>query len=294
MGTCVADHRNLLCGDRRWDLARNASLGILRPGMDSGFAARLTEAGIDPAKIADPHEAWLRLFDRFGRRATLIDRYELEAEVLGISADDLPAERRGQIAPLVLEVSYPGIELVGTSGGDAVEIVPYDAEWPGLFGSLRNELKAVLGDKARRIEHVGSTAVPGLAAKPVIDVQVSVVDVEIEATYVQAIESLRMPLRAREPGHRYFRPPPGEPRAAHIHVCDAGSRWENDHILFRDYLRERPTARDAYADLKRGLARRYHDDRLAYNEAKTSFIFDTLDEAHLWAEAENWSVGSSR
>lgn len=261
--------------------------------MDSGIAARLSEAGVDPANISDPHEAWLRLFDRFGRRATLIDRYELEAEFLGVSADDLPVDRRDRIARVVLEVSYPGIEFVGTSGDDPIEVVPYDVAWPGLFGALRNELEAVLGEHASSIEHVGSTAVPGLPAKPVIDIQVSVADVEIEANYLPAIESLRIPLRAREPGHRYFRPGPSEPRVAHVHVCEAGSRWESDHLLFRDYLRERSLARDAYADLKQGLARRFRDDRLAYNEAKTAFILDTLDEARLWAEAEDWTVGSS-
>ena len=256
MGACVADHRNLLRRHRRRHLARQTEPGNLRSNMDSGIAARLSEAGVDPANISDPHEAWLRLFDWFGRRATLIDRYELEAEFLGVSADDLPVDRRDRIARVVLEVSYPGIEFVGTSGDDPIEVVPYDVAWPGLFGALRNELEAVLGEHACSIEHVGSTAVPGLPAKPVIDIQVSVAGVEIEANYLPAIESLRMPLRVREPGHRYFRPAPGARRVAQIHVCDAGSRWESDHLLFRDYLRARSAARDAYADLKQGLLRR--------------------------------------
>lgn len=258
--------------------------------MDAGLATRLSEAGVNPAEINDPHSAWLRLFDRFGRRATLIDRYELEAEFLGIPPDDLPAGERARLGRLVLDVRYPGLELIGAGGGDSIEVVPYDDGWPHLFRHLRNELESALGAHARLIEHIGSTAVPGLAAKPVIDIQVSVADVDNEEAFVPAVESLDMPLRGREPGHRYFRPPAGEPRLAQIHVCDAGSAWESDHLLFRDYLREHSAGRDAYAALKEELANRYPDDRLAYNEAKTGFILDTLEDARLWADAVGWVV----
>jgi GrpB-like predicted nucleotidyltransferase (UPF0157 family) len=150
-----------------------------------------------------------------------------------------------------------------------------------------------LGEAAVRIEHAGATAVPGLLAKPVIDIQVSVCDVEDEASYVPPIEDLGVPLRLREPGHRYFRPAGDQPRAVQIHVCGVGGEWERDHLLFRDYLRADPEARDAYARLKRDLADRYRDDRLAYNEAKTGFILDTLSEAYSWAERTGWKLPSA-
>ena len=114
-----------------------------------------------------------------------------------------------------------GATILPESGArnDPVEVVDYDVEWPARYEQVRRQLAAVLGAMAVRIEHVGSTAVVGLPAKPIVDVQVSVHDVEDEGAYVPALESLGYPLRMREAGHRYFRPRPGLPRLAQIHVC---------------------------------------------------------------------------
>jgi hypothetical protein len=129
-----------------------------------------------------------------------------------------------------------------------------------------------------------------LPAKPIVDVQVSVRDVEDEASYVSAIEELGVSLRFREPEHRYFRPAGDEPRTVQIHVCTAGGEWEREHLLFRDYLRAHPEARSAYARLKQELGERYRDDRLAYNEGKTDFVLDTLTDARAWAERTGWTL----
>ncbi|MBN2113171.1 MAG: GrpB family protein [Acidimicrobiia bacterium] len=184
------------------------------------------------------------------------------------------------------------MELHGSHGGDPVEVLPYDPGWPALFAAWRDRLAATLGSTARRIEHVGSTAVPGLAAKPVIDVQVSVPDASDEAAFRPALEGLGLPLRTREPGHRYFRPPRGRPREVQVHICDAGGEWERAHLLFRDYLRAHPAVREAYAALKQGLAGRFRSDRVAYNEAKSGFVLDVLEKAEEWAQATRWIVGS--
>ncbi|MGH8937595.1 MAG: GrpB family protein [Acidimicrobiia bacterium] len=191
-------------------------------------------------------------------------------------------------------VRYPRMELVGSGSWEPVEVVRYDHRWPAAFESWHLRLVSALGKSAIRVEHVGSTAVPGLAAKPVVDVQVSVPDVEDEGAYLSPIESLGVPLRSREPGHRYFRPPPGTTRDVQIHVCDAGSEWERDHLLFRDYLRAHPEAREAYARLKVALAERYRSDRLAYNEAKAGFILDTLEAAREWAGRTCWGLSQGR
>jgi GrpB-like predicted nucleotidyltransferase (UPF0157 family) len=167
-------------------------------------------------------------------------------------------------------------------------VVGYDPGWPAAFERLRATLVDRLGSTARRIDHVGSTAVPGLAAKPIIDVQVSVPDVDDEPAFRAAIEALGWPLRAREPGHRYFRPPPGQPRAAHIHVCSAGSHWERVHLLFRDYLRAHPPRATAYGALKRELAERLRDRRLEYTDAKGRSVERTLALAEAWAQATGW------
>lgn len=258
--------------------------------MDADLKKRLVEAGVDPALIADPEEAWLRLHDRFGLRATLVDRYALEAEHRGMTPLELSEEDRRRLARRVLEVHYPGMELIGPTGGDPIHVVPYDIQWPALFASWQKALTAGLGETAVRVDHIGSTAVPGLTAKPVIDIQLSVPDVEAEDGYVAGLESLGVSLRMREPGHRYFRPPPGEPRIVQIHVCAAGSDWERAHLLFRDYLRSHPGARDAYRTLKLELADRYRNDRIAYNEAKTGFILDTLELAGRWAAETGWAL----
>ena len=259
--------------------------------LDSSLAGRLEEVGLDPANFGDPRQAWRRLHDRFGRRTTLIDRYALEAACHGAPPEDLDQDQRARLTREVLSVQYPGLEFTAGSGrpvADPVEVVPYSDEWADAFDVWRRGLSDALGEAAVRIEHVGSTAVPGLEAKPIIDLQVSVLDVEDEGAYVPAIDALGVSLRFREPGHRYFRPAGDRPRTVHIHVCNAGGEWEREHLLFRDYLRSDREAWDAYAQLKQDLADRYRDDRLAYNEGKTGFILDMLSQAETWAIRSGW------
>ena len=265
--------------------------------LDPSLAHRLAEVGLDPACFGDPQQAWQRLHERFGRRATLIDRYALEAARRGVRPEQLAAEERTRVTREVLAVQYPGIEFTAASGrlvADPVEVVPYSDQWADSFEAWRKRLSEALGEAALRIEHVGSTAVPGLEAKPIIDIQVSVVDVEEEEEYVAAIEALGVSLRFREPGHRYFRPAGDQARTVQIHVCDAAGEWEREHLLFRDYLRADREARAAYARLKHQLSNRYRDDRLAYNEGKTGFILDTLREAEAWAKRTGWPLPAPR
>ena len=160
----------------------------------------------------------------------------------------------------------------------------YDESWPEQFQQLRDRLHASLGATAKRIDHVGSTAVPGLPSKPVIDVQVSVVGLEEENAYRPQIEELGYPLRYRSPERRFFRPPKGEPRTAHIHVCEEGSRREKDTLLFVAYLHSHPEKRDEYAALKKDLARRFEDDREDYLAGKADFVTRTIAAARAWAE----------
>jgi GrpB-like predicted nucleotidyltransferase (UPF0157 family) len=120
-------------------------------------------------------------------------------------------------------------------------------------------------------------------------VQVSVQDVEDEPAYVPTIEALGLPLRIREPAHRYFRAP-GERRVVQVHVCGTGGVWERDHLLFRDYLRGHPRVAAAYADLKLELAERFRDDRLGYTEGKSAFIAAALAGAEAWAGETGWTA----
>ena len=227
-------------------------------------------------------EEWLR---RRGERQRgdvgLSELYAVFAAESGRRPEELTAGERQRLAELALPVAFPSFEVVPESGRtlEPIELVGYDPAWPTVFAEWRDRLAGALGPAAVRIEHVGSTSVPGLAAKPVIDIQVSIADLEDEASYVPQIEALGVQLRSRDRWHRYFRPFPGRPRDVQIHVCAVGSGWERDHLLFRDYLRAHPDARAAYAAAKRRAAEDWHDDRLAYTDAKTAIIREITDAA---------------
>jgi GrpB-like predicted nucleotidyltransferase (UPF0157 family) len=175
-----------------------------------------------------------------------------------------------------------------------VEVVAYDPAWPERFAELGRELRAGLGDVALRIDHIGSTAVPGLAAKPVIDVQVSVASFEPLAAYRQPLERLGFVYRADNPERtkRYFREPPGRPRT-HVHVRRAGSFSEQWALLFRDYLRAHREVAAEYGALKRRLALRFRDDRKGYTAAKEPFMWEVIRRADGWAQAQGWLPGPS-
>jgi GrpB-like predicted nucleotidyltransferase (UPF0157 family) len=187
------------------------------------------------------------------------------------------------------------MQLQGESGAGTVRLAPPAEGWATKFAQIRAKLRSALGEAVVRIDHVGSTSIPGIAAKPVIDVQVSVQDIEDEPVYVPHIEALGWPLRSREPasGHRYFRDPAGAPRRVHIHVCQTGSKWERDHLLFRDYLRAHADIAHDYEAVKRAAAEQYSENRLAYTEAKGPFIEAVLERAQAWAAETAWHVSEA-
>jgi len=167
--------------------------------------------------------------------------------------------------------------------------VPYDPNWPRRFDEERRALAAVFAGSDAVVEHVGSTAVPGLGAKPVIDVMIGVptlAEVEcrilaLEAAgyeYVQAYEQ-------ELPDRRYFRKPRAGPRTFHVHCVVTGSDFWVKHLAFRDYLRDHADAAAAYADLKHDLAHRVPKER--YTEAKSPFIDRILTEAARRAEGRS-------
>jgi GrpB-like predicted nucleotidyltransferase (UPF0157 family) len=184
----------------------------------------------------------------------------------------------------------PLVELLHGPSTDPVVLVPPDPTWPQRFAEIRDALVVALGPVARRVDHIGSTSVPGLTAKPIIDVQVSVASVDDEPSYRAAFEELGWVLWVREPGHRMFRDPPGRPGRAHLHVCDAGSEWERRHLLFRDFLRAHPVHADSYLHHKDELRIRLGGaGMLAYARAKGSFVAAVMVDAERWAAARGWT-----
>jgi GrpB-like predicted nucleotidyltransferase (UPF0157 family) len=244
---------------------------------------RLIAANVKPGTPAI--EAWRRLREVEGSNATVIDLYELVATPRGLAPYELPQAERAALARSVMPEVWPGFGLTEDSErlGDTIRIVDYDRRWPRKFEQWYDVLVSCLGAIAVRIEHVGSTSVPGLAAKPIVDVQVSVTDLDDESRYVSALEGIGVQLRSRDDWHRYFRPFPGHPRGVHIHVCEVGSKWEREHVLFRDYLRADEAARDKYASAKRAAAAVWADDGIAYTDAKTTVILELLEAAELWS-----------
>ena len=126
---------------------------------------------------------------------------------------------------------------------------------------------------------MGSTSVAGMAAKPIIDVMVSVADIEDEDSYRPAIEELGVVLFTRDNEHRFFCAPLPEPRTLHVHVCARGGTFEREHLLFRDYLRTHDEDARRYEALKLSAAERWADDRFGYTYAKNALIVDILGRA---------------
>jgi GrpB-like predicted nucleotidyltransferase (UPF0157 family) len=178
--------------------------------------------------------------------------------------------------------------------GRGIEIVAYDPAWPRLFAVLGEELRGALGDVALRIDHIGSTSVPGLAAKPIVDIQVSVADFEPLAAFRRPLERLGYSYRSDNPERtkRYFREPPGR-RRTHLHVRRAGSFSEQWALLFRDYLRADRDVALEYEAVKRRLAVQFRDDRHGYTDAKVPFMWEVIRRADEWAQARGWRPGPS-
>jgi GrpB-like predicted nucleotidyltransferase (UPF0157 family) len=167
----------------------------------------------------------------------------------------------------------------------AVRIVDYDPAWAALAEAELQRIGEALGGVAVGREHVGSTAVPGLAAKPILDLQLSVDAIEPRERYVKPLERLGYLFAPgpESPDYHFFARPPQRPRTHHVHVCEAGSEHELRHLAVRDFLRAHPDEAARYAALKRQLVARRPQDRLAYIEGKESYVMALEARALAWA-----------
>lgn len=171
--------------------------------------------------------------------------------------------------------------VTGAGGGKEVQVVPYDPQWPLAFAKLAEVLSGYIGDLALRIEHVGSTSVEGLAAKPILDIDVviarydvlpQVIDRLAKAGYIHegnlGVEGREAFRRTDDNGFMRH----------HLYVCPQDGRGYLEHIALRDYLRSNAAAREAYADLKQRLAAEFRCDSKAYGERKTAFVHGILKQ----------------
>jgi GrpB-like predicted nucleotidyltransferase (UPF0157 family) len=161
-----------------------------------------------------------------------------------------------------------------------VIVLDYDPNWPGLFQSLRKRIADALGDMAAAIEHVGSTAVPDLVAKPVIDIDVLLRSETMLSAAIEALASLGYVHRGTLgiPEREAFFAPVDDP-PHHLYLCPPSSAEFRRHVAFRDYLRAHPMDARSYGDLKIALAERFREDRSAYNAAKGEFVGELTSRA---------------
>lgn len=169
----------------------------------------------------------------------------------------------------------------------AVEVVAYREEWPAQFDLVADRLRAALADvSTARVEHVGSTAIPGLAAKPVLDIDV-IVDADAMPEAIIALEGIGYRHRGHLGlvGREAFYPPDNDPRR-NVYVCEAGSLNVRNHLAVRDVLRKRDDLRDRYAAVKIALAADPASDINTYIEGKTDVLQMVLAESPLLTPAE--------
>lgn len=160
-----------------------------------------------------------------------------------------------------------------------IYLAPYDPAWPSLFKRLEQQIHEALGDRILLLEHVGSTSVPGLAAKPIIDMVLAVADSSDESSYVKPLEEKGYTLRIREPDwyqHRLLKPPEVQ---GNLHVFSAGCEEIEQMLLFRDWLRNHADDRLLYEQTKRDLAARTWKYTQNYADAKTAVVREILARA---------------
>lgn len=164
-------------------------------------------------------------------------------------------------------------------------VVAYRSEWPALYARESEILARIFAGTDALIEHVGSTSVPGLGAKPIIDIMIgvsSLAHAESRVRELAGAEYEYVPEYETDlPERRYFRKPFTRPRTHHLHIVERGSPFWRKHLLFRDYLRAHPDVAQAYYDLKVRLAAEWRSTGAAYTDAKSPFVADVLARAEM-------------
>ena len=173
----------------------------------------------------------------------------------------------------------PDVDVVDLIGGiekRKLDVVDYDDRWPIMFAEHWDRLAEALRGHSVDIEHIGSTSVPGLAAKPIIDIVVAADDITAEEDYLPQLLAAGYRLRVREPGHRLVRTPELD---VHVHIYGKGDPAVTNYLLLRDRLRADVGDRELYARTKRELVAQGFDDMNAYSDAKSDVIAGILARA---------------
>ena len=161
-----------------------------------------------------------------------------------------------------------------------VKLVPHHPEWDALFRAEKAKLLEALGDLIADIQHVGSTAIPTISAKPIIDIAVLVKSIEEACRQVAKIEALGYQRKQEnKPERLFFTKGPEENRIVYLHIGDTSTNYIQDMITFRDFLIQNPSQAKKYMEIKSKLAEKFADDREHYTAAKEEFVQDVLKKA---------------
>jgi len=175
-----------------------------------------------------------------------------------------------------------------------IEVVQYDPDWIAAFEKEAAILNAIFGQRVVELQHIGSTAVPGLDAKPIIDILVVLDHTDDINSFDRAMEEAGYRVRGEcldasvpgTPGRFYYSKETNGVRSHHVHVCAEGHREILDKLAFRDYLRAHSSEAAAYGELKRRIAAEYRFDNIGYMRAKDGFVKSTLVEARRWYDTQ--------
>ena len=164
-----------------------------------------------------------------------------------------------------------------------VIVTPYQSSWPDAFQQEKEQLETIFGDRLLAVHHIGSTSVPGLSAKPILDILPVVDSLDGIEAFDAAMEQIGYEAKGEfgMPGRRYYRKG-GDNRTHHIHLYADGNPEIMRHVVFRDYLRQHPEEVEAYSTIKERLAHQYPEDISAYIAGKDSFVKTMEQRALAW------------
>jgi|SRR5581483_3094632 len=269
----------LVAGPARATIARRLAERLAGVHVEAAAGADIDALWRTGASVVVEYEGALALLGEY--RTWLRSR---PCHVVVVHPPDAPCDDAAPRVGLWLETdAHTAEETVDAILGATLTprsptlVVDYDPAWPAQFDELARPIRAALAALEPEVEHVGSTSVPGLAAKPIVDVDVVVRTKEDVPAAIEGLRTLGYVYQGDKgiPGREAFLwPPHAAPH--HVYVVVAGSKPHVDHLAFRDHLRAHPEVAAAYAELKRGLAERFGDDRFGYTDAKTSFIAGVL------------------
>ena len=175
-----------------------------------------------------------------------------------------------------------------------VTLTPYDPKWPGVFEAERNSIVRAIGKHITSIEHIGSTSIPGMLAKPEIDILIGVTKIDSVSLWIKELGELGYPYYQRfeeiEPQRRYFRKSDGIIPLIHVHVYEETDKKYTERIVFRDYLRTHPEVAADYIKHKEMIIEKLGNDRPTYSDAKSIYVVDTMKKIYSVLESHRRKI----